>query len=187
MSECGHPIDRIELDEDDQTICTVCGMNLDDPGNREVTGVIAAGTIQEETPDLTPGKGLKHIPWDPNRSYSSRPYTPEEVELEMMGTIDLLERGMQWLVQTDQARYEAKMAYDLGRARKLLDAPGSSAGQREAWAMIETEDLYREWQRLEIIHKTRERALHNVRAKLSALQSIAKSIGSSLNVGGGFR
>lgn len=186
MSECGHPIDSIEV-EDGQTICSKCGLNLDAPENTDPDGVVVAGALDDEDPRTDPGLGLKHITWAPDRTYAARPYTPEEVELEIIGTIDLIDRGTSWLVAADQQRYEAKMAYDLGYARKLLEAPGRSAEQRAAWTTIQTEDLYRDWQRLEIIHKTRERAMHNLRAKLSGLQSVAKNLTASLGVGGGFR
>lgn len=178
MSECAHPEEYLEVQEDGSTVCQTCGTVL-----AEKPSQVAQLAGDEPPPPL----GLKHITWNPSAQYASRPYTPEEIELEMMGTIDLLERGTTWLVGADQARYEAKMTFDLERARKLLEAPGRSQEMREAWAMLETESLYREWQRMEIIYKTRERAMHNVRAKLSGLQSIARSVGASLQVGGGYR
>jgi hypothetical protein len=173
VSGCGHPVEAIDV-IDDAAICTVCGTNVDHPAN--------SPAIVDEVPQ---GGGLRHITWNPDQPYASRPYTPVEVEMEIVATVDLIDRGTTWLVGADEARYQAKMAFDLERARKLLVAPGRSAEQRDAWATVETEELYREWQRLEIIHRTRERAMHNLRAKLSGLQSVSKSISMSLNMGGG--
>lgn len=182
---CLHPPSARRLIDGEQ-VCLVCGevvaaeepaiIARDRPGTTDPTA--------REGSERTEG-GLRHITWDPANPYSSRPYTPEEVELEIADTLDRIERGAGWLTTREEERAAAKLAYELAYAKALLTAPGKSAEMRAAAALVECQDGYGEWQNLELVCRTAREGMHNLRSKLSGLQSILRSASAALGGGGG--
>lgn len=184
---CPHPAPDRRLIGDEQ-VCTACGAVVaqeepslipkDRPGTTDPTA--------REGTDRTTG-GLRHITWDPDHPARSRPYTPEEVELEIADTLDRIERGAGWLTTKEEERGAAKMEYQIAYARALLSASGKSEKIREAQAMLDCRVLYERWQVLELTCSTAREGMHNLRSKLSGCQSILRSASAALSGGGSDR
>jgi hypothetical protein len=184
---CPHPAPRRRLIEDAQ-VCLDCGQVVegeeppliprDRPGG-------ADPTAREGSERVT--GGLRHITWDPDHPARSRPYTPEEVELEIADTLDRIERGAGWLTTKEEERGAAKMEYQIAYARALLNATGKSEKIREAAALLACRELYERWQVLELTCRTAAEGMHNLRSKLSGCQSVLRSASAALSGGGGDR
>jgi hypothetical protein len=129
--------------------------------------------------------GLRHITTDPDAT--SRPYTPEEVEREIVDTLDRIERGAGFLTTKEEERAAAQLAYDLAYARALIRSTGRSAEQRNAEATIACEELYERVKLLDLTCRTAREGMHNLRSKLSGLQSVLRSASDALRGGGGYR
>jgi hypothetical protein len=186
---CPHPAPRRRLVEnsagDTEQVCLDCAQVIDaeePPLIPRDRGGTTDPTAREGT-DRTRG-GLRHITWDPERPYASRPYTPEEVELEIADTLDRIERGAGWLTTREEERGAAKIEYEIARARALLTATGKTAEQRAAAALLACRAQYERWQVLELTCKTAAEGMHNLRSKLSGLQSILRSASAALSGGG---
>jgi hypothetical protein len=182
---CPHPAQARRLIDGEQ-VCTMDGC-----------GEAIAGPLPAIVPRDRPGTdptyrhrtggedkgagGLRYIPYDPaNPAQQGRPYTPEQVELELVDTVARLEAGAGWLTTKEEERGAAKLAYELKRARVLFESRGRSAEQREAEALIACRQEYEDWQLLELTCKTAREGLHNLRAKGSYLQTVARSVGEAL-------
>ncbi len=124
--------------------------------------------------------GFAHVPWPPEGGLQRRPYTPDEIELEIMDVLSRIERGSIFLTQKERERGEAKLTYEINYARTLAHATGKSEKVREAQALVACEQMYDRWQTAELACRVSREALHNLRAKLSGLQSVASSIRASL-------
>jgi hypothetical protein len=136
--------------------------------------------------DLGPG-GLRHMQYDPTApakhpdgSIAQRPYTPDEVERELVDTMWRLEAGAGWLTTKEEERGAAKLAYELAHARAIYTSKGRSAEQREAEALLACRREYEDWQLLELTCKTAREGLHNLRAKGSYLQTVNRSVNEAL-------
>jgi hypothetical protein len=178
---CPHPAPRRRLVEGEQ-LCLDCGqvivaeeqamMPRDRPGATDPTA--------REGTDRSRG-GLRHVTWDPANPAASRPYTPEEVELEIVDTLDRIERGAGFLTTREEERAAAKIEYEIANARALLSATGKSAGIREASALLAVRHEYERWQVLELTCRTAREGMHNLRSKLSGLQSVLRSASAALS------
>jgi hypothetical protein len=173
---CPHPAPSRRLVDGEQ-VCSVCWEVVSVPQAivpRDRPGVVDP-TAREG--DARSTGGLRHITTDPDAT--SRPYTPEEVEREIVDTLDRIERGAGFLTTREEERAAAKLEYEIAHARALLHAPGRSAEMREAQAMIDCREQYERWQMLELTCRTAREGLHNLRAKLSGTQSVLRSIGDA--------
>lgn len=184
---CSHPPSARRM-EDGEQMCTACGEVVQDgqvivPREREGS----TDPSHREGTERSRG-GLRHITWDPNNPAASRPYTPEEVELELADTLDRIERGAGFWTTQEEKRSAAKMAYELAYARVRFRSTARSADQRhdEALTSPGVMELYEEWQLLELTCRTAKEGLHNLRSKQSGLQSILRSA-LDASRGGGFR
>lgn len=174
---CPHlPGDRIR-DEDGTQICTACSEVLEQPTAEE-----QAKEIEAAPPDSGQGV-LRHIPWGPGQ----RPYTPEDVEHEILDYIARLNSGARFQAGKEQELREAEVAYELAHARKLIEAPGRSEKMRLAWALLEVQE---EWTRVtvlrQVVRTTRE-GMHTLRQQLTGLQSVSRSVGVTGGTGPGPR
>jgi hypothetical protein len=185
VAECRHPAPArrlAEVEDGRVQVCTDCGQEIsaeepalvprDRPGGTDPTA--------REGSERTTG-GLRHITWDPANPYSSRPYTPEEVELEIADTLDRIERGAGWLTTREEERAAAKIEYEIAYARALIAAPGRSSEVRAASALLDCRQLYERWQVLELTCRTAREGMHNLRSKLSGLQSVLRSASAALS------
>lgn len=181
---CSHPAPDRRLVDGEQ-VCSACWEVVSVPQAivpRDRPGAVDP-TAREG--DARSTGGLRHITTNPDAT--SRPYTPEEVEREIVDTLDRIERGAGFLTTKEEQRGAAKLAYDLAHARALLRSTARSAEGREAEAIIACQEEYEQWQLLELTCRTAREGMHNLRAKLSGTQSVLRSVGDALRGGGGYR
>jgi hypothetical protein len=184
---CPHPPSERRL-EDGEQLCLACGQVVE-PWERQAIVAKDRPGVTDPTAregDARQTGGLRHIT-GAGLVGGDRPYTPDEVEREIVDTLDRLERGAGFLTTREEQRSAAKMAYEIAFARARFRSDGRSSEQRNDDALLQCLDLYEEWQQLELVCRTAKEGLHNLRAKLSGLQSVLRSIGTALGGGGGYR
>lgn len=187
---CPHPAQdrrRAEVEGGHVQVCTRCGEEV--PGATQL--IVPRERPGAEDPSHREGTersrgGLRHITWDPANPAASRPYTPEEVELELADTLDRIERGAGFWTTQEEKRSAAKIAYELAFARARFTSTRKTVGEREDDAVIQCAGLYEEWQLLELTCRTAKEGLHNLRSKQSGLQSILRSASEAMRGGGGY-
>lgn len=178
---CRHPASarrRAEVEDGYVQVCSTCGEEVDPGDNQAIVAADRPGTTdptQRENDERSAG-GLRHVTWDPANPASSRPYTPEEVELELVDTLDRIERGAGWVTTKEEARSAAKVRYELDFARARFTSERRTVGEREDDALLTCSDAYEEWQLLEMQVRTAKEGLHNLRVKANVLQSVLSSI-----------
>ena len=181
---CSHPAPSRRLVDGEQ-VCSHCWevvsvpqaiVPRDRPGTTDPT--------QREGDARSTG-GLRHITTDPDAT--SRPYTPEEVERELVDTLDRIERGAGFLTTKEEERAAAQLAYDLAFARALISSTARSKELREAEAMLACRDEYERVRLLDLTCRTAREGMHNLRSKLSGLQTVSRSVNDALRGGGGYR
>lgn len=113
-----------------------------------------------------------------------RPATPPEIEAAITAVLVRLDAGVAWQTREEQRLQQIETAYELAYARALLAAPKGSADQRKAHAVLalEQQQIERDVQRAKV--KAMREAMHNLRSLQSGLQTIARSVGVSLQGGG---
>lgn len=188
---CPHPEHARRLvgeGDDREQVCSLCW--------EVVTSLVPAivpksrpgtdPTMRLGTDDRGPG-GLRHMQYDPQApakhpdgSIAQRPYTPDEVERELVDTMWRLEAGAAWLTTKEEERGAAKLAYELANARAVHTSRGRSLDQRQAEALLACRREYEDWQLLELTCKTAREGLHNLRAKGSYLQTVNRSVNDAL-------
>ncbi len=187
--DCPHPAPARRLapvEGGTVQVCTACGEEVP-RGAQAIVPRDRPGSVdpsQREGDERSQG-GLRHITWNPANPASSRPYTPEEVELELADTLDRIERGAGFWTTKEEQRSAAKLAYELAFARARFTSTAKTVGEREDDALIRCADLYEEWQLLELVCRTAKEGLHNLRSKQSGLQSILRSASEAMRGGGG--
>lgn len=168
---CPHPAGDRLRDEDGTQVCAACGAVVEQPTAEQQAG--GSGWIEPAEPESGVGV-LRHIPWGPGQ----RPYTPEDVEHEILDYIARLNSGARFQAAKEQELREAEIAYEINYARKLIDAPGRSEKMRTAWALLQVEE---EWTKVtvlrQVVRTTRE-GMHTLRQQLTGLQSVARSVGA---------
>lgn len=185
---CSHPAPARRL-IDGQQVCTACGevvevqqaiVPRDRPGTADPTA---------REGDQRAKGGLRHISYDPAQVQPGgpRPYTPDEVEQEIVDTLDRIERGAGFLTTREEQRAAAKLAYEIAYARARFRSEARSADQRNDEALLECLELYEDWQQLELVCRTAREGMHNLRSKLSGLQTVSRSVNAALGGGGGWR
>jgi hypothetical protein len=183
---CSHPPSDRRL-VDGVQVCTACGEAVEE---WERQAIVPKDRPGGEDPTYREGSrsagGLRHITV-PTDGQTTRPYTPDEVERELVVVLDRIERGAGYLTTQEEKRGVAKLAYEIAFAKARYNSDGRSAEQRNDDALLQCLDLYEEWQQLELVCRTAREGMHNLRSILSGLQSVARSIGVALGGGGGFR
>jgi hypothetical protein len=183
---CPHPPGDRRL-EDGQQLCTLCGETVEE---WERQAIVPRDRPGGENPTMRPGTagsaGLRHVTV-PRDGEVGRPYTPDELEREIVVVLDRIERGAGWLTTEEEKRAAAKLAYEIAFAKARFRSEGRSAEQRNDDALLACLELYEEWQMRELTCRTAREGLHNLRSMLSGLQSVLRSIGTALGGGGGYR
>jgi hypothetical protein len=183
---CPHPPGDRRL-EDGQQVCLACGEAVE---AWEQQPIVPRERPGGENPTMRPGSagsnGLRHVTV-PQDGQVGRPYTPDELEREIVVVLDRIERGAGWLTTEEEKRAAAKLAYEVNFAKARFRSDGRSAEQRNDDAMLQCLNLYEEWQMRELTCRTAREGLHNLRSMLSGLQSVLRSIGTALGGGGGYR
>lgn len=180
---CSHPFPDRRL-FDGQQVCSLCWDVLDEPAP-PILAVDRPGAAdptmrQGDTSDGARPVGLRHVEYVEGQAYATRPYTPEEVELEIVGILSRIERGAGFQTTKIEECAAAKLEYDLAYARALLRTDARSKELREAQAVLACREQYERWKLLELTTKTTAEGMHNLRSMLSGFQSVARSIGAAL-------
>jgi hypothetical protein len=181
---CPHPPSERRL-EDGVQLCLACGEAVEDWERQAIVPRDRPGATDPTMRDATAG-GLRFVTV-PVPGQTGRPYTPDEVEREMVLLMDRIERGAGYLTTQEEKRAAAKLAYEIAFAKARFRSDARSAEQRNDDALLQCLDLYEEWQQLELVTRTAKEGLHNLRSMLIGLMAVAKSIGAALSGGGGFR
>lgn len=169
---CAHLPEHRRLDEDGSQACAACGEALTD------IGLPANLPEPEGATDPETGDGnLVHIPWPPGPN--TRPYTPEDVEHEIVDTMYRLDGGARFQAARERELVQAKLEYDLAYASAISSSTERSADRRRAAAMLACQDAYVVWQRYEQVVRTTRESMHTLRSKLSGLQTINRSVSAS--------
>lgn len=178
--DCRHPASDRRLLDGEQ-FCLACGQVVA-AGTQVVVARDRPGTVdptQREGSERSQG-GLRHITWDPANPAASRPYTPEEVELELVDTLDRLERGAGFLTTKEEQRSAAQLQYDLAYARARFTSEARTVAEREDDALLSCRAELEELRLLDLQVRTAKDGLHNLRTKANVLQSILSSIREAL-------
>jgi hypothetical protein len=177
---CPHPLPDRRL-FDGQQVCGACWEVLDEP-TPAILPVDRPGATDPtmRTGDGARPVGLRHVSYVDGQAYTDRPYTPEEVELEIVGILSRIERGAGFQTTKVEECAAAKLEYDLAYARALINSTARSKELREAEAMLACRAQYERWKLLELTVKTTSEGMHNLRSMLSGFQSVARSIGVAL-------
>lgn len=181
---CPHPPSDRRL-VDGQQVCTACGETVEEWERQAIVPRDRPGTTDPTMREAS-ASGLRFVTV-PQPGDTGRPYTPDEVEREMVLVMDRIERGAGWLTTQEEKRAAAKLAYEIAFARRRFQSDGRSAEQRNDDALLQCLELYEEWQQLELVCRTAKEGLHNLRSLLVGLMAVAKSIGAALSGGGGYR
>jgi hypothetical protein len=115
---------------------------------------------------------------------ATRIYTPEELERQILDVVRRIDAGTMYESELIGAAYTTAQAYELANAKALLRAEGGAAKDRQAWALAECEEEFNAMTQAEMMKKVVAAAMHNLRAQLSGLQSVLRSVGASYNTGG---
>jgi hypothetical protein len=175
--QCAHPLPDRRL-FDGEVVCSVCWEVLGGP----VPAIVprdrpgTADPTRREGDERSGGLRFVALPTDGQ----TRPYTPDQVEQEIVLLLDRLERGQGWLTTKEEERAAASLAYDLAFARALINSTARSKEVREAEAMLACREEYERKQLLELTCRTARDGLHSLRSSLSALQSVLKSINATM-------
>lgn len=113
-----------------------------------------------------------------------RPVTPNDIEQGLVAVLSRLDAGVSWQTREEQRLQQLDTAYQLAYARALVGAKGA-ADVRKAFALLACEPMFVELQVQTAKVKAMREALHNLRSLLSGLQTIGRSVGASLQAGGG--
>jgi hypothetical protein len=177
---CPHPLPDRRL-FDGQQVCGACWEVLDEP-TPAILPVDRPGATDPtmRTGDGARPVGLRHVSYVDGQAYTDRPYTPQEVELEIVGILSRIERGAGFQTTKVEECAAAKLEYDLAYARALINSTARSKELREAEAMLACRAQYERWKLLELTVKTTSEGMHNLRSMLSGFQSVARSIGVAL-------
>jgi hypothetical protein len=181
---CPHPPSERRL-EDGQQVCLTCGETVEEWERQAIVPKDRPGGTDPTMREAT-ASGLRFVTV-PRPGDTGRPYTPDEVEREMVLVMDRIERGAGWLTTQEEKRAAAKLSYEIAFAKARYNSDGRSSEQRNDDALLQCLDLYEEWQQLELVCRTAKEGLHNLRSMLVGLMAVAKSIGAALFGGGGFR
>jgi hypothetical protein len=136
--------------------------------------------------------GSMVVPQDPilaavNVIDATRPYTPAEVEAQLIDIEARLDRGAHFQRIWEERAYRTKMAYTLANARALVDSRAGSADVRRAEALLACQQQYEDQALADMMVRAVRESMHNLRSQLSGYQSIARSVGTTISGPHGYR
>jgi hypothetical protein len=109
----------------------------------------------------------------------SQPYTPQDVEQQLLDIEARLERGMHFQRYWEEAAYAAKMAYTIKAAKARQDAPGAK-DQRDAYVLVRCEAEWREMELADAMVKSMRETMHTLRSLQSGYQTVSRSVSESM-------
>lgn len=165
-------------------VCPACGTVVLSEGPAETVEQQEAGTgvVQppwEGPPDPALGKGMELAnPWDPQMPVIdlSKITTPREVSEYIADTVGRLERGLVYAAGAIQEYQESARTFKLAHARAIGKAEGRAADQREAEALLATEDEYTAMVAAEVKMRASKAITHDLRSALSGYQSLLRAV-----------
>ncbi len=119
----------------------------------------------------------------------TRPYSPAEVEAQLVDLEARLERGQHFQRVWEERAYRTKLAFTMAYEADLVriyDETRAPQDIRQAQARQENKTLYEDMTLAEMMVKAVRESMHNLRSQLSGYQSIARSVGASMT-GNGYR
>jgi hypothetical protein len=134
--------------------------------------------------EVTTGHALSPLARMVEQVDATRIYTPEELERQILDVVRRIDAGTLYESELIGAAYSTAQAYELASAKALIRADGGAAKDRQAWALAECEEEFNAMTQAEMMKKVVAAAMHNLRAQLSGLQSVLRSVGASYNTGG---
>ena len=167
---CLHPPgDRVREDDGTQ-VCGACG-NVVVVVDSTAIAVPASGHV--ETFDVGQGV-LEHLPWPPGPNV--RPYTPEDVEHELVAMTARLNSGARYEARITRELGQAEHDYDLAYATALLESEKRSKELREADARVRCREQWDRLAQLRTDYKVTRAGMHTLRAQLNAMQTVNASV-----------
>jgi hypothetical protein len=107
------------------------------------------------------------------------PYTPAEIESQLIDLAARLERGVHFQRGWEEQNYRDKLAFELEYNRKLLESERTSADLRKADAIGQCEELFKAKAISDMMVRAVRETMHNLRSLQSGYQTISNSIKSS--------
>jgi len=173
----GQPQFGTDADATQLAICR-CGVTVEIPGGLDMQ-LRGRGLTPDAPPPVAADPvqpGLALI--DP-----SEIATPEQLEAHLLDVIQRLETGQLFERECIEAEYEARLAWELAKAKQIAKG-GAAADVRMAAALAEHGDLYERYLRAEMMRKATQAAMHNCRSMLSGYQTVARSVLTTYQAGG---
>ena len=130
------------------------------------------GKTLTDTRDGYPDMNPAVPPIDP-----TAPYGPAEVERAILDAVARLERGLKHEANLIAACDQLKLEYDLAYARAIEQSTGGAADVRKANAVLACERQYRAYMEGCAARDAMKAVTHTLRATLSGLQSVGRSVG----------
>lgn len=171
----------------DEQFGVVCGcgqiMDLGIP-ELDPQSAVPEGPVMSEPELVTAGRDLVRSTVDPITAAialidPTQPYGPKEVEEHILDATARLERGMVFEAALVAAAEAQIMEFTLARARAMARQGGGSAKDREAAALLEAEQEYRNMVAAVQARDAIKSTTHTLRSVLSAYQSVAKSVAAA--------
>lgn len=121
---------------------------------------------------VTPG-GVVTMPIDVSRVLNKL----EQIEQD-------IEQTSAFLAEADTRATGLKVKYELDYARAVILATGSNKEVREAKALLEVENVYRDWMMQDRVVRSTREALFALRDRMKTLQSISAMIRDAVSTTG---
>jgi hypothetical protein len=116
----------------------------------------------------------------------SQPYTPQDVEQQLLDIAARLERGMHYQRYWEERAFAAKSEYTLKAARARLEATGAK-DQRDAYVTVKCEPEWRELELADAMVRSMRETMHTLRSLQTGYQTVARSVAESMRVPAGSR
>jgi hypothetical protein len=186
-------------DGDSGAVPTAQGGGYDDPpwDTSDAASPMATEQPVDAIPDgvdaLVPTGGAMPasavVPTDPIESRlvaidPTRIYTSTDIELQLVSIEARLEAGQLFQRVWEMRALAAKIAYTLAYEQAISESDAPSADRRKAEATLACREELEAKLTAETMAKAVADTMHNLRSMLSGYQSIARSIGASMSVGG---
>jgi hypothetical protein len=165
-------------DDGEQLAVCKCGVVVEIPGGIDMQ-MQARGLAPETAPPAAADPVHPGLPLvDP-----SQITTPEMLEAHLLDVIRRLEAGQLFERECIEAEYEARLAWEMAKAKTIAKG-GGAADVRMAAALAEHGDLYEALLRAEMMRKATQAAMHNCRSMLSGYQTVSRSVQATYQAGG---
>jgi hypothetical protein len=146
--------------------------------------------VEQET-GLTPGSGTPIMPtsadsMDPVGSYlppidPTQVYTPQDIEIAIVEILRRLGNGEAFLREQISRLHQADYAYTMRYNLKIATSKARAADQRKAEAILACKNEIYEQTEADMLVRALRDTMHNLRSQLAGFQTVARSVGVSMN------